>query len=460
MKSKSVYVVFLSFIVVLVAKKFYHSSKQTEGIKLEWINTQQQYQHTSRDPSGKDREERRVSSMTTTQEGVLQQHQESYHKSLEGEGGDNYKHRETTTEEEPEEQWKTLKIGIYMTTHLSILHQSFLEKCWPEATKRIPLFQHSDLIMYTSSKHDDQNTSRSDSASSESQGDDNKVRSSNMEETSTIRTPPLHYREQLNYTQSHLEELLHFRSIQIYDAMSFNKYQLGAKMAMIEPYFETTHATTTTATTTSNDDLTAILNTVRPRTKSWFHGYDWIIRLNPDVLIKDDAWIRSQLTNPNVNVIGVDCNKDRDLAMRGDILPWDDIDKLGMGRIKLHSDFIAFRPNAINTTQLISTLHNQPWPFHNAEYHLTNALLTNINDDVIAYVPGVSPYIEKACRVRGESSPVVHDHALVNFCPGYFNVSQNQKGFHYFDERHTKKYVKYRKRMAKKRKKQDEEDTT
>lgn len=38
-----------------------------------------------------------------------------------------------------------------------------------------------------------------------------------------------------------------------------------------------------------------------------FDAHDWVVRVNPDVLILDDSWIRKTLQDPGVDGIFVDC---------------------------------------------------------------------------------------------------------------------------------------------------------
>ena len=58
--------------------------------------------------------------------------------------------------------------------------------------------------------------------------------------------------------------------------------------------------------------------------EKWFDGYDWVIRLNPDVLIMDDKWLLETMGDASVDGIFGEC----------------------MGR-QLHTDFFAVRPQAM-----------------------------------------------------------------------------------------------------------------
>lgn len=53
-------------------------------------------------------------------------------------------------ESEVKRPWSRLKVGIYMTTHLSKQHIEFLQKCWPTAIEKFPLLRDAHLILDTS----------------------------------------------------------------------------------------------------------------------------------------------------------------------------------------------------------------------------------------------------------------------------------------------------------------------
>jgi hypothetical protein len=89
--------------------------------------------------------------------------------------------------------------------------------------------------------------------------------------------------------------------------------QNGAKRAMIDPFDPNSNHTDT-----SNDEST--------NTTSWFDGYDWVIRLNPDVLIRREKWLRQTMLMPDVDAILVDYTTPEQPL-----------------RLLLNTDFYAFR---------------------------------------------------------------------------------------------------------------------
>ena len=62
--------------------------------------------------------------------------------------------------------------------------------------------------------------------------------------------------------------------------------------------------------------------------EGWWSGYDWVIRLNPDVIVRDDSFLRKQMARDDVDAILANCNK-------------------GPGDVKVMTDFTAWRPDKI-----------------------------------------------------------------------------------------------------------------
>jgi hypothetical protein len=230
--------------------------------------------------------------------------------------------------------WSKLKIAVFMTTHLSEKHLRFLHKCWPYASGYLPLLQNSHLILYTSNEPP--------------QADLDRMQFKSV----TVRRyvdPPLGGNETENEKVK----------------------QMGAKRAMVDPFL---------------------------KENRWFDGFDWVIRLNPDVLIRRDTWIRHTMLNTSVDGIFVDYSSRR------------------VGR--LQSDFYAFRPSAANDTALIDNFHVKK----TAEMHLYSGFSDSIRRKRVAWLPGARTRRNWA-RLIGTESPVIHFHAYVKKCPHYFNAT-------------------------------------
>ena len=127
----------------------------------------------------------------------------------------------------------------------------------------------------------------------------------------------------------------------------------------------------------------------------WFQNYDWVIRVNPDVLIREDTWLRQTMQNPAVDAILINLTEGT--------------------RKRLHTDFLAFRPTAIQSEKLFK-LHNS------AEAHIYAAFDAIIKRGRVAWLPNVVRK-GRAAKVLGLESPVIHHHQLHWHCPDYLNAT-------------------------------------
>ena len=164
-------------------------------------------------------------------------------------------------------------------------------------------------------------------------------------------------------------------------------YQSGAIQAMIDPFTRNVPEDNTTTTTIT----------------SWFDEYDWVIRLNPDVLIRNDTWLMETMLNPHIDGIFHECWNSKNTSKVDPVL---------------HSDFYALRPVAMEYARILNTSH----PY--AEEHLTLAVRNIYDSGRIAYVEGAYTHIGGHCRIEGAHSPVVHAHDVWSSCPYYYNVTK------------------------------------
>jgi hypothetical protein len=89
----------------------------------------------------------------------------------------------------------------------------------------------------------------------------------------------------------------------------------------------------------------------------------------------------------------------------------------GTANVKLHTDFYAFRPTAIDR-ELVLRSNNT-----NAEYHMTAALWNIYESSRFAYLEGATLPKQGVCRIVGVNSSVVHAHDTWKACPYYYNIS-------------------------------------
>ena len=133
--------------------------------------------------------------------------------------------------------------------------------------------------------------------------------------------------------------------------------------------------------------ISALMTAVEKR---WFSNYDWVIRVNPDVIIRNETWIVSQMLNKKkIRGILVDC-RDQNLT---EPIP------------KIHTDFFAIRPEHLPMPERLRAYKSMK----NAEYHAT-FLFENIWANGHAVVLPDNDPSWSFCRVRGNRSSVVHDH--------------------------------------------------
>jgi len=137
----------------------------------------------------------------------------------------------------------------------------------------------------------------------------------------------------------------------------------------------------------------------------WFVDYDWIIRMNPDVIIRNDTFLRSTINNDtNATAILIDCTpKELD---RNKLTP-----KMRAWNGPLvQTDFFALKPSVLKENAFVVPSGNLI-----AEKLFTNDIRESIlNKGGARFIEGVSPMTGKSCRAgdgRGvENTPIVHIH--------------------------------------------------
>jgi hypothetical protein len=185
----------------------------------------------------------------------------------------------------------------------------------------------------------------------------------------------------------HIFDTLGFRNVYVYQHIE-SSYQLGAKRAMVDAFYFG---------------------------KQWFQGYDWIIRLNPDVLIRNDEWLMQQMHNTSAQAIAV-------------YFEGVDYCKVTEGVPNcIHSDFVAFRPSLLQLPQisgevLRELMNDDLVP---AEHHMNYMLLPLLTNKSVSFIPNVVVKPLEA-RILGKHSPVIHEHAVLNSCPDYFNATDGE----------------------------------
>ncbi len=236
------------------------------------------------------------------------------------------------------------KILLYITTHMPEMHTWFLKTCWPKAMENSFILNSTDVAVYL-----------------------------NTEEDKRIEAMEL-----LQNTFSGQNLVIHVRDKDKNEADVDKLKQNGAMASLSDASRE-----------------------------GWFSGYDWVFRVNPDVIIRNETFMLDVLHNdPNATGMLVDCHKFRRRRNAG--LP-----------IKVQTDFFAIKPGVIPKGTFKET-----YGMDNAEELFTkqiNETILNIGGH--RWVPNTHP-LDTFCRVGGGSRrPWTETHALHTH-PKTENVTQ------------------------------------
>jgi len=128
----------------------------------------------------------------------------------------------------------------------------------------------------------------------------------------------------------------------------------------------------------------------------WFDGYDWVIRLNPDVLILEDEWLIKTLADDGVDGIFANCFDSPCTSHCTEHL--------------VNSDFYAVRPSQLGPASFIETAG-----LETAELQVSAAFGNIMEAGRDRWVPGTE--MAGSCRIHGPGVPVLHAHSVLNQCP-------------------------------------------
>jgi hypothetical protein len=149
----------------------------------------------------------------------------------------------------------------------------------------------------------------------------------------------------------------------------------------------------------------AILALTEAMDSHWFDKYEWVIRVNPDVLIRNDSFLLERFEDSRIHGIFADC---LDVACRNG--------NKCVNRL-IHSDFFAVRPSAVSPSAVRDARRD------NAERMITEAFSSIVTEGADDWVPGAGPH-RSQCRISGELSPVIHTNdfdTLYPACLSYYD---------------------------------------
>jgi len=210
-----------------------------------------------------------------------------------------------------------MRLLLYVTTHLSVLHRSFLSLCWPAMLKQIHVDYNVTFFITADSKKKNW--------------------------TTVVRW---------------MTSLFPIASIITSDTQG---KQQGAIAAMTHP------------------------QAMRP-----FSSFDWVIRLNPDVMIYNPSYIIDLMT-PNRDAVLCNCNQNE-------------------REIRVMTDFIIFRPHAINihARQSVVAQYTRFNQTINAEKDFTRMISPTLKSRKYIWLWHSN---DTSCRVRLPGI-VYHEHTL------------------------------------------------
>ena len=141
--------------------------------------------------------------------------------------------------------------------------------------------------------------------------------------------------------------------------------------------------------------------------ENWYEGYDWIIKINPDVVIRDDSWLLNTMQDQNVEGIFADCYRRRPECTKG------------CSEALVHFDFMAVRPWQVFRGYMPGGREGKVKYLGNGGMFNAELTFTQMVRDVMSFkkdrwLPNQTQFGD--CRKQGEFSPVIHDHGFCNKC--------------------------------------------
>ena len=220
------------------------------------------------------------------------------------------------------------RVLLFITTHMSQQHMWYLKSCWPQALLHSPLLRNADVMVYLNTEV--------------------KRRNDALRLLSSV-----FINQQIT---------VHIRSKESNIS--------GAKAK---------HA----------GAIAALSDAARLR---WFDSYDWVIRLNPDVIVRNSTYLSHTINNdPAATAILINClnfEKPR--------------------RVQVHTDFFAIKPGVLPKDAFLNPSDG------NAEMSFTHDIKKSVLEKGgHRWIPEAFPY-DKFCRAGYKrvltDTPIIHFH--------------------------------------------------
>lgn len=240
---------------------------------------------------------------------------------------------------------------------MSKSHYWLLKTCWQNAIKKSFLLNSSDISIYLNTNE-----------------------------------------ENRNEAVSFLENLFHNRNLKIY--FPVGKYKVK-NTTLVDSLFAPKNKSLLNDSNHLDKQYGAMQALSDASNEGWFYGYDWVIRLNPDVIIRNETALLKILFNDlNATAALVDCWKFR--RKKEPSLP-----------ILIHTDFFAIRPDSLPKNVFSVNFETQ-----NAEASFTKQIENyTLKKGSHRWVPNNEP-LSPACRVGDNQNlnrvSVIHFHPKKN----------------------------------------------
>jgi len=144
--------------------------------------------------------------------------------------------------------------------------------------------------------------------------------------------------------------------------------------------------------------------------EGWFNAYSWVIRVNPDVLVLDEAPLVRWMKMPDVSGVFANCVGFDD--RHPEPYPWTNVTR------HLHTDFTAFRPSVLPRGK---DAYKRYQSFGAAEWVMTKMLEGVVKNGSDAYIMPFLPYDNMSstpCRVKSSSIWHAHDQVEMGLMCG------------------------------------------
>mmetsp|Transcript_67931 Transcript_67931/g.127296 ORF Transcript_67931/g.127296 Transcript_67931/m.127296 type:complete len:217 (+) Transcript_67931:145-795(+) len=129
----------------------------------------------------------------------------------------------------------------------------------------------------------------------------------------------------------------------------------------------------------------------------WFGEYDWVIRVNPDVIFENAMFLEAHLWQSNTSAVLAQCYP----------------------ASNIHTDFFAARPLAMDNTKWWCPIGAHKWlppHFGNAERAATKVFKSIMDDQRAVLFPKGTTHMH--CRVTNHG--IIHQHDFCHVKPEYF----------------------------------------